>query len=173
VVADFGSLDIMVNNAGIRALKSSLEVTEIEWDQVLDVNLKAVFFGSQAAARHMIPRGNGRIINVASQLAITALPQRAAYCASKGGVVNLTRALALEWCNSGITVNAIGPGPTNTPMVQDNQSPNALNELKLRSPIGRRLDPKDMVGAVIFLASPAASGVNGHLLMVDAGWTAW
>jgi len=121
----------------------------------------------------MVPQGSGRIINVASQLAVTALPERAAYCASKGGVVNLTRVLALEWCNQGITVNAIGPGPTNTPMVEEYLSSQAQSELRNRSPIGRRLEPQDMVGAVVFLASPTALGVNGHLLLVDAGWTAW
>jgi NAD(P)-dependent dehydrogenase (short-subunit alcohol dehydrogenase family) len=173
VAADMGRLDIMVNNAGVRVRKPSLEVTEAEWDGVLDVNLKAMFFGAQAAARHMLAQGNGRIINVASQLGVTALPERAAYCASKGGAVNLTRALALEWAKSGMTVNAIGPGPTNTPMVEETMSPETLAELQSRSPIGRRLDPEDMVGAVVFLASPAASGVNGHLLLVDAGWTAW
>ena len=173
VAADMGRLDIMVNNAGIRAQRSSLEVEEEEWDRVMAVNLKGVFFCAQAAARHMLAQGSGRIINVASQLGITALPERAAYCASKSGVVNLTRVLALEWCNQGVTVNAIGPGPTNTPMVEDPSNEEALAELRRRSPVGRRLEPQDMVGAVVFLASPAASGVNGHLLLVDAGWTAW
>ena len=173
VVADMGRLDVMVNNAGIRARRPSLDVEEEEWDRIMAVNLKGVFFCAQAAARHMLAQGSGRIINVASQLGITAMPERAAYCASKGGVVNLTRALALEWCNQGVTVNAIGPGPTNTPMVEDAPSEEALAELRLRSPIGRRLEPQDMVGAVVFLASPAAAGVNGHLLLVDAGWTAW
>ena len=173
VVADMGRLDIMVNNAGIRVRRPSLEVTEEEWDRIMDVNLKGVFFGAQAAARHMLAQAGGRIINIASQLGVTALPERAAYCASKGGVVNLTRVLALEWCNQGVTVNAIGPGPTTTPMTEDTVGEEALAELRSRSPIGRRLEPQDMVGAVVFLASPAAAGVNGHLLLVDAGWTAW
>ncbi len=171
--ADMGRLDVMVNNAGIRVRRPSLEVTEAEWDEVLGVNLKGLFFCAQAAARYMLAQGSGRIINVASQLGITAMPERAAYCASKGGVVNLTRALALEWCNHGVTVNAIGPGPTNTPMVGDTLTPEAQVELNYRSPIGRRLEAEDMVGAAVFLASSAAAGVNGHLLLVDAGWTAW
>ena len=112
VVHDFGRLDILVNNAGIRIHRPALEVTEEEWDAVVDTNLKGVFFCSQAAARHMMAQGGGRIINIASQMAIVAIEDRPAYCASKAGVANLTRALALEWIKYGITVNAIGPGPT-------------------------------------------------------------
>ena len=145
---------------------------ETEWDHTIDVNLRAVFFGAQAAARHMVPQGSGRIINVASQLGVTGMPERAAYCASKGGVVNLTRALAVEWAPYGLTVNAVGPGPTDTPMVgAQTRATKAM--LRARSPIGRRLAAEEIVGAVVFLASPAASGVNGHLLLVDGGWTAW
>ena len=115
VARDFGGLDIMVNNAGIRIRKPALEITEEEWDAVVDTNLKGVFFCAQAAAKTMIPQGGGRIINIASQLAVVSRPDRAAYCASKAGVANLTRALAQEWTRHGITVNAIGPGPTETP----------------------------------------------------------
>jgi 2-deoxy-D-gluconate 3-dehydrogenase len=169
---EMGRLDIMVNNAGVRIRRPSLQVTEQEWDAILDVNLKGLFFCAQAAAQHMLAQGNGRIINVASQLGVTALPERAAYCASKSGVVNLTKALALEWYSGGVTVNAIGPGPTNTPMTDEPMTPEAEAELLSRSPIGRRLEPEEMVGAVVFLASPEAAGVNGQMLLVDAGWTA-
>ena len=171
LVSDLGRIDILVNNAGVRVKKPSLEMTTADWDRVLDVNLKGMFFCTQAAAKHMVAKGSGRIINIASQLAESALPERAAYCASKGGVVNMTRSLALEWASSGVTVNAVGPGPTDTPMTHD-QGPEAMAEVKLRSPLGRRLEPQEIVGAVIFLASPAAGAVNGHLLMVDGGWTA-
>lgn len=173
IASDMGGVDIMINNAGVRDQRVSLEVTEADWDQVMDVNLKGLFFCAQASARYMLNQGSGRIINIASQLGITALPERAAYCASKGGVVNLTRALALEWCNNGITVNAVGPGPTNTPMVGSTLTPEAEMEFRYRSPIGRRLEAVDMVGAVVFLASPSAAAINGHLLLVDGGWTAW
>ena len=170
--AEMGGLDIIVNNAGVRVRRPSVEVGEEEWDQILDVNLKGAFFCAQAAARHMLAQGSGRIINVASQLAVAALPQRAAYCASKGGLLNLTRALALEWCTRGTTVNAVGPGPTKTAMTEDLPA-EAEAETLARSPMGRRLEPQNVVGAVVFLAGPAAGAVNGHLLLVDQGWTAW
>ena len=114
MLEEFGRLDILVNNAGIRRRQAAIEVTEEDWDAVISTNLKGTFFCSQAAARHMIPQGRGRIINIASQLAVVAGENRAAYCASKGGVASLTQVLALEWIQHGITVNAIGPGPTET-----------------------------------------------------------
>ena len=174
-VRDFGSLDILVNNAGIRRRKPALEVTEDDWDAVIDTNLKGVFFCCQAAARHMIVKGGGRIINIASQMAVVAAENRAAYCASKGGVANLTRALALEWIKHGITVNAIGPGPTTTPgllAVETRNAEEVQADLMARMPLGRRLDPEELVGAAIYLASPSAGATTGHLLIVDGGWTA-
>ena len=175
VVHDFGRLDVLVNNAGIRIHKPALEVTEDEWDAVIDINLKGVFFCAQAAARPMIDQGGGRIINIASQLAVVAREDRVAYCASKAGVANLTRALALEWMKYGITVNAIGPGPTNTPgsLAANPRSPREEEEgMALQSPLGRRMDPKELVGAAVYLASPSAGSTTGHLLIVDGGWTA-
>ena len=175
VAQDFGRLDILVNNAGIRRRKPALEVTEQDWDAVIDTNLKGAFFCAQAAARPMIAQGGGRIINVASQLAIVARPDRAAYCASKGGVANLTRVLALEWTKYGITVNAIGPGPTTTPGLQeaDTRSPEEVEaEMEAHMPLGRRMEPEELVGAAVYLASPSARATTGHLLIVDGGWTA-
>ncbi len=175
VVNDFGRLDVLVNNAGIRIPKPALEVTEEDWDAVVDTNLKGVFFCAQAAARPMIDQGGGRIINIASQMALVASKDRAAYCASKAGVANLTRVLALEWIKYGITVNVIGPGPTTTPgvLAADSRSPMEVEQdLAAHMPLGRRMEPEELVGAAIYLASPSASATTGHLLIVDGGWTA-
>ena len=177
VTREFGQLDILVNNAGIRGRKPALEVTEEDWDAVLDINLKGVFFCAQAAARAMIEqgRGRGRIINIASQMAVVARPDRAAYCASKGGVANLTRVLALEWIQYGITVNAIGPGPTETPglVAADARTPEEVDQdMAAYMPLGRRMVPEELVGAAVYLASPSAGATTGHLLIVDGGWTA-
>ncbi|MCH8350156.1 MAG: SDR family oxidoreductase [Chloroflexi bacterium] len=177
VTREFGQLDILVNNAGIRRRKPALEVTEEDWDAVLDTNLKGVFFCAQAAARGMIERGQerGRIINIASQMAVVARRDRAAYCASKGGVANLTRVLALEWIQYGITVNAIGPGPTETPglVAADARTPEEVDQdMAAYMPLGRRMVPEELVGAAVYLASPSAGATTGHLLIVDGGWTA-
>ena len=175
VVHDFGRLDILVNNAGIRIHRPAMEVTEEEWDAVVDTNLKGVFFCSQAAARHMIARGRGRIINIASQMAVVAIEDRPAYCASKAGVANLTRALALEWIEYGITVNAIGPGPTVAPgmIATDPRTPQQVQRtLDAYMPLGRRMEAEELVGAAVYLASSSAGATTGHLLIVDGGWTA-
>ena len=175
VVQDFGRLDILVCNAGVRRPKPSLEVTEEDWDMVVDTNLKGVFFCAQAAARHMIDQGRGRIINIASQFGIVARENRAAYCSSKAGVANLTRVLALEWIKYGITVNAIGPGPTKTPGMLASDTRDDIEveqDLEAHMPLGRRMEPEELVGAAIYLASPSAGATTGHLLIVDGGWTA-
>ncbi|MCE2465907.1 MAG: SDR family oxidoreductase [Dehalococcoidia bacterium] len=175
VSEDLGGLDILVNNAGVRVRKLALEVTEDEWDFVVDTNLKGVFFCSQAAAKLMIGRGGGRIINIASQFAVVARADRAPYCASKGGVANLTKALALEWAQYNITVNAIGPGPTDTPGIQTAhpRSPEEIRrEMESDMPLGRRMEPEELVGAAVYLASPSSVATTGHLLIVVGGWTA-
>ena len=171
---DFGGLDILVNNAGIRRRQPALEVTEANWDAVMDTNLKGAFFCAQAAASAMKENGYGRIVNIASQLAVVAGENRAAYCASKAGLAGLTRVLALEWLQYGITVNAIGPGPTETPglLLADTRTEEELRaDLRAHMPLGRRMDPAELVGAVIYLASPSAGATTGQLLCVDGGWT--
>jgi 2-deoxy-D-gluconate 3-dehydrogenase len=169
--ASLGSVDILVNNAGVRANKPALEVTQEDWDLVLNVNLRGTFFCAQAAAAHMVRQGGGRIVSIASQLAVSSAAERSAYVASKGGIVALTQSLALEWISSGITVNAVGPGPTATPMTAGSDAA-AEARLMSRSPIGRRLEPSEVAGAVVFLASAEAGAITGQHILVDGGWTA-
>ena len=173
VVDRFGQIDVLVNNAGVNIPKDALEVTEEDWDSVLDVNLKGLFFMSQRVARVMVDSGGGKIVNIASQNGVVGYYKRAAYCSSKAGVVNLTRVLAVEWAPHQIRVNAIGPTFVLTPLTQSTFDDVALREdLLSRIPMGRVGQPEDVVGSVVFLASAAAGLITGHTLLVDGGWTA-
>lgn len=173
-VTVFGKIDILVNNAGINIPKPALEVTEEDWDQVLDTNLKGVFFCSQAVGKVMIAQNRGKVINMASQMAFVGYYKRAAYCSSKGGVVQLTKALAIEWAAHSINVNAIAPTfietPLTAPMFSD---PVFREDVVRRIPLGRVGKPEDVTGAVIYLASEASDLVTGHTILVDGGWVAW
>ena len=172
-VEAMGQVDLLVNNAGVNIPRDALELTEEDWDSVLDVNLKGLFFLSQRVAREMVLSGGGRIVNIASQNGVVGYYKRAAYCSSKAGVVNLTRVLAIEWAKYGINVNAVGPTFILTPLTQSTfDDPTLREDLLKRIPIGRVGQPEDVVGAVVFLASPAAALVTGHTLLVDGGWTA-
>lgn len=172
-VARFGRLDILVNNAGINIPKFAVDVTEADWDAVIDINLKGLFFCCQAAGRQMIKQQHGKIVNIASQMGVVGYQQRAAYCSSKAGVVNLTKVLAFEWAKSGVNVNAIGPTFIETALSAGFWKDEAFkNDVMLRLPIGHIGKPEDVVGAAIYLASPAANLVTGHTLLVDGGWTA-
>jgi 2-deoxy-D-gluconate 3-dehydrogenase len=173
VVKGFSRIDILVNNAGINVPKQALDVTEDDWDRILDVNLKGVFFCAQAVGREMVRRGSGKIINIASQNGVVGYYDRAAYCSSKAGVVNLTRVLAIEWAEHQINVNAVAPTFVLTPLTEKMfANPSFSNEIHRRIPLGRLGKPEDIVGAVVFLASPAADLITGHTLLVDGGWTA-
>ena len=169
-----GRVDILVNNAGVAGRMSIIDLTEEEWDRVLDTNLKGTFLCTQAFVPPMIARGRGRIVNIASTFGMVGHPDRAAYAASKGGIVQLTRQLAAELAEHAITVNAVGPAIIKTAMVEPLIRPGmAYGELGLRkTPLGRFGEPEEVAWPVVFLASQAASYITGQTLMVDGGWTA-
>lgn len=169
----FGSVDILVNNAGLGANHPAEDITEADWDQMMDVNLKGLFFCCQAAGRIMLEQGEGRIVNMSSQAGVVGIRDHAVYSASKGGVNMLTKVLALEWSNRGVTVNAVAPTFIYTPGTADRlDQPEYLAGVLSRMPIGRVGTTGDVAGAVIYLASPAGALVTGHVLLVDGAWTA-
>ena len=173
-LGEFGRLDILVNNAGIIRRVEAVELQPKDWDDVLDVNLSAALWLSQAAARHwMDGASGGKIINIASMLSFQGGIRVAGYTASKSGLLGLTRLLANEWAARGINVNAIAPGyfrTDNTQALQDDPARNA--EILGRIPAGRWGEPSDLGGAAVFLASPASDYVHGSVLPVDGGWLA-
>mgnify|MGYP000615537992 CR=1 FL=1 len=171
-VETFGSLDVMVNNAGVFPGSQPIEtVSEDEYDRLLAINLKGVYFGCTLAAEIMREQGDGgSIINLSSIAGVVAFDDSAAYCASKGGVTNLTRELAVELGNDGIRVNAINPGVIETAMSTEDAA--VAGTLGDRIPLGRDGQPEEIAGAALFLASEDASYVTGHNLVVDGGYTA-
>jgi len=175
VVDRFGKVDILVNNAGIPLVCPSHEMTVDQWDKVMDVNLRGVFLCSQAFGRYMMKRREGRIVNIASMDGIVALPERAAYCASKAGVIQFSRVLAVEWAKHNIRVNSIAPGYTKTDIVRSLIDRGLFNEsdIKRRCPMNRMADPREIAKAALFLASDDSSYVTGETILVDGGWTAY
>ncbi|MBN2050205.1 MAG: 2-dehydro-3-deoxy-D-gluconate 5-dehydrogenase KduD [Spirochaetales bacterium] len=173
-VETFGSLDILVNNAGIIRREDSINFTEKDWDEVVDLNMKTLFFLSQAAARQFIKQGRGgKIINVASMLSFQGGIRVPSYTASKSGVMGLTKLMANEWASHRINVNAIAPGymaTNNTAALR--ADPVRSAELLGRIPAGRWGDPADLKGPVVFLASSASDYVSGYTIAVDGGWLA-
>ena len=164
----FGGLDILVNSAGVRTNGSITEITEDDWDRTLDTNLRAVFVASRLAVPEMKKRGGGVILHIAARSGMLGQAGRAAYCASKGGMVTLTEAMALDHAQDKIRVNCICPGPTRTPMV-DTSTPEKLARYKTRVPIGRIGEPEDVAYAAVYLASDEASMVTAAILPVDGG----
>jgi NAD(P)-dependent dehydrogenase (short-subunit alcohol dehydrogenase family) len=173
VIERHGRIDILVNNAGMKVPQKVLDVSEAAWDQVLGTNLKGAFFVAQAAGRHMVERGQGKIINVASTYAVVGADGRATYAASKGGLLQLTRVMAIEWASKGVNVNAVGPTSIPTPMNEALFADPAWRERALaKIPAGRFCAPEDVIGSVVFLASAASDMIHGQLLLIDGGLTA-
>lgn len=173
-VSYFGRLDILVNNAGAAIVSPAEDVREADYDHTLALNLKSTFFACQAAARVMIPQNGGRIINLSSQAGFVALPGVSIYCVTKAAIAHLTKCLAIEWGKYNINVNAVAPTFIATPGNAD-----ALADPAFRADVLERIaalhrigEPSDVAGAVVFLASPAASLITGHTLLIDGGWTA-
>lgn len=172
-VSKMGGLDVLVNNAGVNIAKPALEITEADWDNVLDTNLKGTFFCSQRAGKHMDAQGKGRIINMVSQMGFVGYFDRAAYCSSKGGAVQLTKALTVEWAKKNIRVNAVAPTFVKTVMTNEMFKDQSFHEEVLnRIPLGELAQPSDISGAVLFLASDMANFITGETIKVDGGWTA-
>jgi NAD(P)-dependent dehydrogenase (short-subunit alcohol dehydrogenase family) len=173
VVNQHGRIDVLVANAGLGANHPALEVDEAAWDEMMDVNLKGLFFTAQACGRHMVAQGSGRVIAVSSQASLVGIRDHVVYSASKGGVNQMVRVLALEWGALGVTVNAVAPTFIYTPGTAERlDDPAYLAAVVDRIPIGRVGEIRDVAGAVVYLASQAGAMVNGSILTVDGGWTA-
>ncbi len=169
-----GQIDILVNSAGLNIQAHTLDVTEEQWDTIMNTNLKGAFFASQAVAKKMKQHQEGRIINITSQMALVGFYKRVAYCASKGGLTQATKAMAVELAEYNIKVNCVAPTflktPLTEPMFEDQEF---YNEVISRIPLGKIGTPDDVVGAVLYLASDSAELVTGSTVLVDGGWVAW
>ena len=172
---ELGDIDLLVNNAGRALLKPAADVTDAEWDDVIDTNLKGAFFLSQLFGRHCIARQRpGAIVSMASTHGMIGIPQRAVYGISKAGLIQMTRMLAIEWADKSIRVNAIAPTTVLTESRQQMLSdPKVRADMLSRIPTGRFATPQEIAAAVVYLASPGAASVTGHTLMVDGGLTAY
>ena len=175
VVGDFGEIDILVNSAGVIVRKPAEEVLEEEWDFIMGVNLKGLFFCCQTVGKEMIKKRKGKIINISSEVSQIARSGLSIYSVSKAGVSQITRALAVEWAQYNIHVNAIAPGTTFTEMTRSflEEHPDILEERKRANPTGRLAETSDHIGVAIFLASNASDFVNGQTYHVDGGATIW
>ena len=175
-IADYGSIDVVCNDAGIELIRPLIQTTEEEWDNVIDTNLKGMFLVSKFALPHLIKKKKGSIINMASQLGLVGLERWAAYCASKGGVIMLTKAMAVEYGTYGIRVNCICPGAIETPMMErelelEKNPEEAKKHFINLHPIGRLGKPEEIAEAALFLASDRSSFITGSALVVDGGFT--
>jgi NAD(P)-dependent dehydrogenase (short-subunit alcohol dehydrogenase family) len=173
-VAEFGRIDVLVNNAGVAPENLAENATEPDYDLTCAVNLKGTFFVSQAVGRVMIRQGRGRIVNLSSQAGFVALPGESIYCMTKAGISHLTKCLAVEWGRHGITVNAVAPTFIATPGTAPSLENDAFRAdvIERIAALHRVGHPMDVAGAIVFLASPAASLITGHTVLIDGGWTA-
>lgn len=166
IASEFGRIDILVNNAATRSFKSLLEISELEWRSVIDTNLTGAFFCCKAVGPIMIRQGGGRIINISSRIGLQGMANRVAYCASKGGLIQLTRALALEWAPYNILVNSVAPGLMNTP-----ETSKAVQEGKAAEiPLKRAGEPEEIAPLIVYLASEACTYMTGEVILIDGGW---
>ena len=174
-VAEYGRLDVMVNNAGISMAHPSEDLSPEDWSRAVETDLFGVFYGSQIAGRQMMRQGGGSIINITSAYGIVAAPMRAAYCASKAGANMLTKVLAIEWAEKNIRVNAIAPGYIRTELVQGVIDKGVLpvGAIEKRTPQGRIGEVTDLLGLAVYLASDEASFMTGSIISIDGGWTAY
>ncbi len=171
VKSQFGNIDILVNCAGIVALDDALDLSEDDWDNTMNVNLKGVYLMSQVVGREMVANGYGRIINIASQAGMVAIDKHLAYCASKAGVISLTQVLALEWSPMGVTVNAISPTVVLTELGKKAWFGDIAEEMKLKIPTRRFAEPHEIASAAVYLASEEAAMISGANLVIDGGYT--
>jgi NAD(P)-dependent dehydrogenase (short-subunit alcohol dehydrogenase family) len=173
VLEHYDRIDVLVNNAGVNVRKSAIEISEEDFNKILDTNLKGFFFCCQVVAQHMIKQGKGKIINVSSMAARFAFLNRAPYSATKAGVSQLTRTLALEWARFGLTVNAIAPGIVQTPLTAAymQSDPERCQKVLAKVPLGRFSKPEDLMGVTLFLASDGSDYLTGQTLLVDGGFS--
>ena len=175
VVENLGKIDILVNNAGVIIRKAAEEITREDWDHIMNTNLRGAFFCCQLVGREMIKQKKGKIINISSDASQRATAERSVYATSKAGVSHLTRCLAVEWAKHNINVNAIGPGPTRTPLNKKyyEENPDKLQQTVQSIPMGRMGDTSDYIGAAVFLASEASNFMTGQTLLIEGGSTIW
>lgn len=170
----FGKIDVLINNAGMRFRKAFLDITTEEWNKVIDTNLNSAYFLCREVGRHMVAKRQGAVVNIASIVGTLGLPELAAYGASKGGMITLTKCLALEWAKYNVRVNAIAPGFCETSYAEKFKKKRGLYQFTIeRIPQRRWGSPYDVAQACLFLASDASKYITGEVLNVDGGWSAW